>query len=94
MNSRITKSLMLEGNELVTSDGVEVCRLPAGLDPLSRLPHVARAMLDPELRAAFELAMALGFGCAGIIVREHDRNIETPVWSDDGRGPIGGADDC
>jgi hypothetical protein len=66
---QILKAIYLDGNNVVVETSCNVVRLPAGPDPLSRLPHVARAYLDPEERAAFELLMGLGLGCAGVRVR-------------------------
>ena len=94
MSSRVVAGLTLEGHELVINVGDETCRLPAGLDPLSRLPHVARAMLDAETRVAFELLMQLGLGCAGVVVRKNERNIETPIRPDAPGDPAGDGDDC
>jgi hypothetical protein len=60
-------------------DGVSVA-LPVGSrPPLERIPHLARAYLDPVERAGFELLMGIGLGCSGVIVRDA---LETEV---DGR---------
>lgn len=94
--NRIIMSLTLEGSELVVSNGQEQCRLPAGADPVARIPHVMRGLIgnDNEMRAAFELAMSLGLGCAGATITERENvgDHETAVWSDASGDPAGGTD--
>jgi len=70
MGGNVIKSFELQGSDIVCDVDGERVRLPAGEQPLERLPHIARGYLDEKERDAFEFLMGLGLGCAGVIVRE------------------------